>query len=199
MDKHLIEFLKKVLKYALDLLTGEDMNETQYKQLLGLMESSNNYKAENPAGALGKYQFIPSTLNYLQGKYNLPAWDRETFLNSPGMQEQYETYYIKDCQQTIKQAGLNKYFGRSVTGSMRFPNITANLSEAGMLAGMHLAGQGSIQRFFSTGYNPNDGYTSLTDYMAYFSNKLPGGISIDPGLLAMVAAAAVVGVFILYY
>lgn len=172
-------------------------NESLYKKELALMESGGNYKADN-GHAIGKYQFIPSTLTLLENLYNLPAWDKQTFLNSPVMQEKYEAYWIKYCRSIINKDNLQGFYGRNVTGSIRFKNITAGLNEYGMLAGMHLAGPGSIKRYFNSGYNPNDGQTSLTDYMAYFSNRTAGT---GPGTIPIIAilGVAIIGGIMLYY
>jgi len=172
-------------------------NKQEYKKLLGLMESGNDYKADNGM-AIGKYQFTPATLSMLESYYNLPAWDRQTFLNSPGMQETYIDYWIQYCESIIQKQNLSKYYGRSVVGSIRYPNIKAALNKYGMLAGMHLAGPGSIDRYFTTMYNPNDGLTSLTDYLAYFSNKTAGT---GPGAIPIIAilGVAIIGGIVLYY
>ena len=168
----------------------------EYKQLLGQLESSNNYKAVNESsGALGRYQFIPSTLNALESKYNLPSWiSAEYFLNSPMLQETYFEASIKDVDEFIRANGLTKYLGRRVTGSKRFQNITSKITMYGMHAAAHLSGAGNLKRYFTDNYDPNDGQTSLTDYMAYFSKHLAG-----VGYLIPVLALAFLSLYLLYY
>jgi len=181
MDQSLKTFLIKIFNYALRLLNETAMIDfIKYKKLLAQMESSNNYKAVNPfSNALGKYQFIPTTLNSLQAVYNLPAWiDASNFLNNPSLQELYIDALIKDTLKLINELGLNRYLGTSVIGSKRFINKKANVNIYGLLAGSHLAGVGSLKRYFVNGVNPDDGQTSLSDYIYYFSDKLNGGSEI---------------------
>lgn len=149
------------------------INREAYKKVLGLMESGGNYKQVNELGALGKYQFMPNTLNSLKNLFSLEDWqNKDYFLNHPDLQETYEDYLITDSINYINNAGLTSHLGKSVTGSKRFLEITTNLNIYGLLAGIHLAGTTAVSRYFVDGYNPNDGLTSLTDYMAYFSDSL---------------------------
>lgn len=145
----------------------------QYKNLLGLMESSNNYKAVSGSGALGKYQFMPTTLNALRKTYNLTHWiNQDVFLNSPYLQEMYIGAQIRDSKDFLSNNNLTRFIGSDVTGSKRYHHITVPLSIYGLLAGVHLAGAGNVAGYFETGYDPDDGTTSLSDYMAFFSKNL---------------------------
>ena len=170
------------------------INETKFKSLLGYMESGDNYKSKNSIGALGRYQFMPATLNSLKNKYNLAPWyDAEYFLKSPLLQETYASALIKDNLKFIDDNNLKTFNGRLVTGSKRFKTITAPLNVYGMLAAMHLAGPKNLVKFLTTGYNPDDGNTSLSDYAALFSSKLTGLENITPLILAFIPA------LLLYY
>lgn len=160
--------------------------KNKYKQLLGMMESNNNYKAYNPlSGALGKYQFMPSTLNSIKNNYFLSDWiDKNSFLDNPLLQERYEDVLIEDTLNFINNNNLIQYLGTTVTGSKRFPNILSKVNIYGMLAAAHLSGVGNLQNHFLLGSDPNDGQTSLTDYLAFFSSKLSTSNLIDTTLLA---------------
>jgi len=149
----------------------------KYKVLLGEMESGNNYKAVNLiSGALGKYQFIPSTLNGLQFIYSLPAWiDKNTFLNSPDLQEIYINAQIEDILVYLERSGLKKFVGSSVIGSKRFPGKRASVNIYGLLAGAHLSGTDNLRGYLEQGFNVDDGATSISDYIYYFSDKISGG------------------------
>lgn len=169
-------------------------NFQKYKTLLCEMESKCDYTAVNPGGALGKYQFMPSTLNGLKNLYSLPAWnDANYFLSHPDLQELYFSSLVANQLDTITTNNLNVFYGRFVTGSMRFKNITAKINVYGVMAAMHLSGAGNVERFFSTGYDPNDGQTSLSDYMAYFSANLSDSNNLLLYTLAFIPA------IILYY
>lgn len=145
----------------------------QYKSLLGFMESNDDYKAVSGSGALGKYQFMPTTLNALRDLFGLIDWgNTEVFLNSSFLQEMYIDAQIKDSYNFLTNNNLTRFIGSNVTGSKRFPSLTVSLSVYGLLAGVHLAGAGNVVEYFESGYDPDDGNTSLTDYMAFFSKNL---------------------------
>lgn len=168
--------------------------KNKYKELLGRMESNDNYKAYNPmSGALGKYQFMPTTLNSLKNNYFLPDWiDKNSFLNNPLLQERYEDVLIEDTLNFIN-INLTQYLGLPVTGSKRFKNTLSNVTIYGMLAAAHLSGTGNLQNYFLLGSDPNDGQTSLTDYLAFFSSKISTLNLVDPILLAFMLG------IVLYY
>ena len=170
------------------------INKEKYKSLLAQMESGNNYKKTNLIGALGKYQFMPATLNGLKSNYNLPAWNNANyFLNNPALQELYIDTLINDSISFIETNNLNQYSGFTISGSKRFKTITTPINIYGMLAAIHLSGSGNLKRFFRDGYNPDDGLTSLKDYLAYFSKNLSSGLNNFSLLLAFIPA------IILYY
>jgi hypothetical protein len=169
------------------------MNVIGYKNLLGTMESGNNYKAVSTSGALGRYQFIPDHLNYLGLKYDLPYWkDPETFLGSPLLQEMYMDKQIIDITNYIEDKNLSRYYGTVIRGSLRFENIAAPLNLYGLLAGAHLAGKGALRSYFLIGSSPDDGFTSLTDYMVYFSEKMRSSIDSAIPILALAIISGIV-------
>jgi len=182
---------------------------SDFKYRLAQMESGGNYQAVNPSsGALGKYQFMPTTLNSLQSLYNLPHWfSSNEFLNHPELQEIYFDSHIQDLTSFIDNNGLRINEGSLVRGSMRFSRINVPVTFYGLLGGAHLAGTGNLKRFFETGYDPNDGQTSLSDYIAYFSKGVPG-VNYDPvfaggatagGYLLPVVVLAFISIIVLYY
>ena len=164
------------------------------------MESGNenfpdgNYNATNAIGALGMYQFMPTTLNSLKRIYNLPAWNNDNyFLSHPELQEVYMNALFEDSVNFIRSNNLSAYSGKVVTGSKRFKSITTPINEYGMLAAIHLSGSSDLKRFLLTGYDDNDKYTSLTDYLVYFSSKLSSIVNPAIILLAFIPA------LVLYY
>lgn len=175
----------------------------KFKYELGQSESSNNYQAVNPSGALGRYQFMPATLNSLQTIYSLPAWiGKEHFLTSPSLQDLYFEKHLDDLMNYIRNNNLDNYYGVPVVGTMKYKGLQSTFNEAGMLAAMHLAGTGNVKKYFQSGYNPNDGMTSLTDYAAYFSDKFKktqafaGMIPLEDSLLTGIAFMLAI---VLYY
>lgn len=170
------------------------IDKKKYKELLGFVESKNNYSIKNSIGALGKYQFMPGTLNALQNIYSLPAWKNENnFLSNPDLQELYIDALIKDTLNYIDANGLKKYLDVPVSGSMRFKTLTARLNIYGMLAAAHLSGSNALKNFLESGINPNDGFTSLSDYAALFSSSISGFSNSLVYLLAFMPA------IVLYY
>lgn len=169
-------------------------NFQKYKAALCKAESKCSYTATNQSGALGKYQFMPSTLTNLKFIYDLPDWKNANyFLSNPELQELYFFSLVASQLDSIAQNNLNVFYGRTVTGSKRFKHITTKINVYGMLAAMHLSGAGNVIKFFQTGYDPNDGYTSLSDYMAYFSKELSNNDNYLIYLLAFIPA------IVLYY
>jgi len=168
----------------------------QFKNLLGQMESGGNYQAVNSSsGALGKYQFLPATLTALQFEYNLTPWlDDYNFLNSPALQEVYLESHLQDMTDSIRSNNLTAYLGRRVTGSKRFTGLTTYVNIYGLLGAAHLSGVGNLRRYFNSGYDPDDGLTSLTDYLAYFSSS-----SGDTGFIFPLVALAFMFGIVLYY
>ena len=176
------------------------LSKEKYKKLLGQMESGSknfpdgNYTATNGIGALGKYQFMPTTLNALKYLYSLPDWRNDNyFLSNPELQEVYLNALFDDSLNFIKNNNLNAYSGKVVTGRKRFKNITTPINEYGMLAAIHLSGTGNLKRFFLDGHDPDDGLTSLSDYLVYFSSKLSSLTNPAMILLAFIPA------LVLYY
>ncbi len=180
------------------------MSLLRFKNMLAQMESGGDYKEVNPiSGALGKYQFMPTTLNSLQSIYNLPHWfNVSAFLNHPQLQEIYFNSHIQDLSSFIDNNGLRNFIGSFVRGSMRFNHINAPVTYYGLLGGAHLSGTDNLKQFFDTGYDPNDGQTSLSDYIAYFSKGVPG-VNYIPvysgGYLLPLVALAFVTLIVLYY
>jgi hypothetical protein len=149
-----------------------NFNFNQYAALLCEVES-NCQSVINSIGALGLYQFMPSTLNNLQRKYNLEEWRNSiNFLSNLDLQEKYLRAYVKDTMDFIVANNLEQYLDKEVKGTMRFKGITARLNIYGMIAAAHLAGANNLKKFLTDGTNPNDGFTSLSDYAAFFSQNL---------------------------
>lgn len=125
---------------------------------VGKRESGNRYDVVNTYGYMGKYQFGRSTLNGL-GYKNIT---NDEFLNSPYLQEQAMHKLLKHNQKKLRRQ-IRKYCGTVVNG--------VYITESGILAAAHLAGQGNVKRFFKNGYEFKDGYgTKMTSYMKSFSN-----------------------------
>ena len=133
-------------------------NHSTFLDAIGFRESSNNYKAVNRFGYLGKYQFGRATLNAIGFK---DVSNRE-FLASPSIQEEAMLILLKKNKHTLRRE-IKKYVGKTIHG--------VYITESGLLAAAHLAGAGNVKRFFRKGYEFKDGNgTKMTSYMKKFAN-----------------------------
>ena len=127
-----------------------------YKEAIGFKESQGKYRKINSLGYLGKYQFGIETLKTI-GVHNCDA-----FLNSPKMQE--KAFIALLSKNKWEQRGIiEKYEGTVLNG--------IHITESGILAAAHLAGVGSVKKFFR--YKGKrfikDAYgTSLRSYLRRF-------------------------------
>lgn len=133
-------------------------SHTDFLTAIGHRESSNNYKAVNQYGYLGKYQFGRKTLNNL-GYEDIS--NRE-FLSSPNIQEAAMRDLLKHNKKILKKY-IQNYDGKVINGVF--------ITESGILAAAHLAGPGNVKKFFKKGYEFKDGNgTTMTSYMKKFAN-----------------------------
>jgi hypothetical protein len=123
---------------------------------IGHFESGNDYKKVNTLGYLGRYQFGKSTLKTIKVKAT-----KEEFLNNPHLQETAMWRLLKHNQRRLKKY-IELYDGKVYNGKV--------ITESGILAAAHLAGQGNVKKFFKNGKNTKDAYgTSLSKYLYEFS------------------------------
>jgi len=151
-----------------------NFNFDSYRQLLGKVESNNDYEAVNKSsGALGRYQFIPETLDYLRQKFSLDDWiNANEFLHNHNLQDKYLQAFIKDNRDSIISKGLNVYLGETIKGRLLYPELTAKLNWYGLHAGSHLGGVTGLQRFLVSNIDADDRHAAISDYCVYFSSKL---------------------------
>ena len=139
------------------ILIPEIKDHNKFLDDIGFRESSNNYKAVNQFGYLGKYQFGRKTLNNL-GFENIS--NRE-FLENNSIQEE-AMYALLNHNKKILRRQIEKYHGKTIHGIY--------ITESGILAAAHLAGPGNVRKFFRKGYEFQDGNgTKMTSYMIRFS------------------------------
>ena len=133
-------------------------NHSTFLDAIGFRESSNNYKAVNQFGYLGKYQFGRKTLNAIGFK---DVSNRE-FLANPSIQEEAMLVLLKRNKHTLRRE-IKKYVGKTINGIY--------ITESGILAAAHLGGAGNVKKFFRKGYEFKDGNgTKMTSYMKRFAN-----------------------------
>lgn len=127
----------------------------QFLEAIGHRESRNRYNIVNKYGYMGKYQFGKSTLKGLGFKVT-----QDEFLNSPYIQEKAMQALLEHNHKKLKKQ-IEKYCGQTING--------VYITESGVLAAAHLAGQGNVKKFFRKGYEFKDGFgTKMTTYMEQF-------------------------------
>ena len=125
---------------------------------IGFRESSNNYKAVNQFGYLGKYQFGRKTLNAI-GFEEISNYE---FLSNPEIQEEAMLVLLQKNKHTLRRE-IKKYVGETINGIY--------ITESGILAAAHLGGAGNVRKFFRKGHEFEDGNgTKMTSYMIIFSD-----------------------------
>ena len=133
-------------------------NHSSFLNAVGYRESTNNYKAVNQFGYLGKYQFGRKTLNAI----GLDSVSNREFLANPNIQEEAMSILLKKNRHTLRRE-IRKYVGDTINGIY--------ITESGILAAAHLAGAGNVKKFFRRGYEFKDGNgTKMTSYMIMFAN-----------------------------
>ena len=133
-------------------------NHNKFLDDIGFRESSNNYKAVNQFGYLGKYQFGRNTLNAI----GFDSISNYEFLSSPSIQEEAMLTLLKKNKHTLRRE-IKKYVGQTINGIY--------ITESGILAAAHLGGAGNVKKFFRKGYEFKDGNgTKMTSYMVRFAD-----------------------------
>ena len=133
-------------------------NHNKFLDEVGFRESSNNYKAVNQFGYLGKYQFGRKTLNAI-GFKDISNYE---FLSNPEIQEEAMLVLLQKNKHTLRRE-IKKYVGETINGIY--------ITESGILAAAHLGGAGNVRKFFRKGHEFEDGNgTKMTSYMIRFAD-----------------------------
>ena len=128
-----------------------------FKEAVGFKESQSNYTTINEFGYLGKYQFGITTLQLIGVN------SAELFLNSPELQEKAFYAYVSRNKWVLRKY-IAEYNGKVING--------IKITESGILAAAHLAGPGSVKRFFKTNGKKvtKDNFgTTVVEYMKKFA------------------------------
>jgi len=152
-------------------------NWDDFVQAVGARESSNNYRAKNQFGYLGRFQFGKARLKDMGLVSKQNAWlfglSESLFLNSPGLQNAvFATHVARHRAIVVKRyAG---HIGQTVDGVL--------LTLSGIIACFHLLGEGGF-RDFVRGKNKKDGNgTSAKDYLTKFAGyEIPSDLPVHHG------------------
>jgi len=151
-----------------------DMSE--YREALIASESSGDVGAENPSGAVGLTQAMPDTLKDFKDETGL-EFTPEQYANSRELQTQFQDWYEQKTINYIMDQGLDRYIGQTIKG--------VPITMSSMLGMAHLGGDYGMRKFIETGgrYDPDDGYTKLSDYGRKFANMSimgQGSVGVEP-------------------
>ena len=148
---------KKTLKLAENFIfLKKDFNG--FKEKLAFRESGGRYHCINKFGYIGKYQFNLSTLKMFK------IYNGKKFLNNPELQEKV---FLMNMQRNkwILRKDINWFVGSVING--------LEITESGILAAAHLAGQGNVRKFLRNGFVFEDGNgTKMTSYMKQFGGYI---------------------------
>jgi hypothetical protein len=156
--------------------TGGPADMSAYREALIASESSGDVGAENPSGAVGLTQAMPDTLEDFKDETGL-EFTPEEYANSRELQTQFQDWYEQKTINYIMDQGLDRYIGQTIKG--------VPITMSSMLGMAHLGGDYGMRKFIETGgrYDPDDGYTKLSDYGRKFANMSivgQGGVGVEP-------------------
>ena len=152
------------------LSNGEPEKATEsLTDILGMSESSNNYKAKNSIGYVGKYQFggmaLEDTGYKIKGKWTGKDGvnSEEDWLNNPEAQEKAMSDLVRRNTSALNKWGTFDHVGTVFNG--------VNVTRDGILAASHLVGAKGVDRMFESGKVPKDDFgTTALKYMKKFDN-----------------------------
>ena len=156
LRKEIVNIIPRVVTSKVELKPIKGYN--QFLNAVGFRESSNNYKAINQFGYLGRYQFGRTTLNNLGYK----KVSNKEFLSSPQLQDKAMNTLLKHNKKILRRQ-IKKYNNKLVNGVL--------ITESGILAAAHLAGPSNVKKWFRKGLEFQDGNgTKMTSYLKQFAN-----------------------------
>lgn len=138
--------------------------EQGYRDLmaeLSMSESSGRVDVINEIGAIGKYQFMPSTLEELGLRIRPDEFAEDPSLFPENVQDSIMLEFIRLNEQYLQEV-ISQYTGDTL-------ECGTVVTKAGILAAAHLAGRFGVERYFKEGHNPQDIYgTSVVTYLTKF-------------------------------
>jgi hypothetical protein len=142
---------------------GGEADMSAYREALIASESSGDVGASNPSGAMGLTQAMPDTLEDFKRETGL-QFTVEEYANSRDLQMKFQDWYEQKTINYIMDNGLDMYIGETIKG--------VPITMSSMLGMAHLGGDFGMKKFIETGgrYDPDDGYTKLSDYGRKFAN-----------------------------
>lgn len=142
----------------------EEQREEAYLKLMtkmSLAESSGDWTKVNRIGAMGRYQFLRTTLQGLGIDIDTGEFRSNPNVFPPSVQDSAMIAYLK-YNERILQEIMDEHLGDTL-------ECGAVVTRTGILAAAHLGGAGSVRRFFREGYVAQDeNGTTIVDYIVKF-------------------------------
>jgi hypothetical protein len=149
-----------------EFILSKEMKDAQFKlfvEHLGLKESNNHWRAVNPLGCIGKWQFSHATLSALgYGDITAGKFNSDSLLFPLDLQFKVLLTLFK-INESLLSDYMN-YVGDTIGGVL--------ITKSGMLAAAHLGGAGSVQMYLLSNGRINNhdiNNTSIKNYLAEFS------------------------------
>ncbi len=152
----------------------------EFRQRIAQAERSaeqprDGYGVRNPrSGALGRYQFLPSSLLDLGWKNAQGGWtplaerhgvrSEADFLANPAAQEAAMSHFLRRVEVQLERNGVMTRQGSAVRG-LNGEEIT--LTEGGMVAAAHRRGSGMLARYLAHRMNTPDATLSPRERAAF--------------------------------
>lgn len=155
-----------LLELEADLLERllEEQAAQGYQNLMdeiGMSESSGRVDVVNQIGAIGKYQFMPRTLEDLGLLIRPDEFAEDPSLFPEVVQDSIMLEHLKRNEQYLQEI-ISQYEGDTL-------ECGTIVTRAGILAAAHLAGCYGVERYFKEGHNPQDiNGTSILTYLNKF-------------------------------
>lgn len=152
-------------------IVKEQLRQAEYEEQLnlfakhlGFRESGNRSDVINPIGCIGEFQFHPNTLKRLGYSHvTVEKFRKDPTIFPPEQQRKCLEKLIEINSMDLQR--YEKFIGQKING--------IEITKAGLLAGMHLGGLGSVKKFLNSNGKADSSDmngTSVGMYIKEFSN-----------------------------
>jgi hypothetical protein len=156
-DISMLENINDSLIIELNKFSDGVVNFIKFRHYLEYSESRHNPKVVNKIGAQGLFQFMPCAKIELGLNPNHPVHEMT-------VEQQHDLF----SDWVLLLENKLQYHIKKYENTYIFDTIL--VTKSGIIAAAHLGGCGGVKEFLRTGgkHNPDDNWTSLSDYMYKF-------------------------------
>ena len=155
--KHSVEALNDISNSSsMELVSNRKFED--FREAIGMRESSGDYKIINQYGYVGKYQFGRHAL------FDVGVKSKSAFIKSPKMQDEAFLALCEINKYRLRNY-LPKYVGKTING--------IHITESGLIAASHLVGAGSVKKYLRSNgkkIRRDANQVSLEEYIKLFNN-----------------------------